>query len=69
MDSFPHFGLAVYGGRLRFVMRLLSTVWNSVYNGLVVGTEDTCPQESLSLLEREVEVAVRLARHLPNYRL
>jgi hypothetical protein len=34
-----------------------------VYNGQrqVLGTDDTCPQGSLSLLERKVEVAVSIA--------
>jgi hypothetical protein len=32
-----------------------------VYNGKSVGTDDTCPQGSLSLLEHKVDVAVRLA--------
>jgi hypothetical protein len=30
LDSFAHFDLTVYGGRLRFVMTLIFTIWSSV---------------------------------------
>jgi hypothetical protein len=48
---------------LKFVMSLISSIWSSVYwTETGVGTDDTCPQGSLSLLEHKVEVAVTIER-------
>ncbi len=47
------------------LMRLISTVWSSLkWTETSVGTGDTCPQGSLSVLEHEVEVAVGVTVYL-----